>query len=162
MGPIYFAEVVDFKSDPSKTGRCKIRFYPNKGMNFTNEQMMPDDQLPYAMPLLEPTSPSTAKIGKIPTGLIKGSRVAVCFASSDEQKQYPIILGSFPRGFEPVTSQNQSDSDQDGLSNVDKQTAGIDVPFSGNPNPSGGYENLGKTLNPRSNKNKNLYKPVIV
>jgi len=161
MGPIYFAEVVDFKSDPSKTGRCKIRFYPNEGMNFTNEQSMPDDQLPYAMPLMNATSASTGKIGTIPTGLIKGSRVAVTFASGDTNKQYPIIIGSFPRGFEPVTSQYQSDSEQDGLSNVNRQTAGIDVPYSGNPNPNGGRENIGRTSNPRSNKQTNLARDVV-
>lgn len=160
MGPIYFAEVVDFKSDPSKTGRCKIRFYPNKGMNFTNEQTMPDAELPYAMPLMNATSASTGKIGTIPTGLIKGSRVAVTFSANDINKQYPIILGSFPRGFEPVTSQNQSDSDQDGLSSVNQQTAGFDVPYGGNPGTNS--DDVGRTLNPRTNGFTNLVKPVIV
>lgn len=129
----YFYEVRNIEDDESKSGRVKLRAYPHKVLDHSDEQNVKDDDLPWGMPLMPSTSPSTNKAGAIPTGLQVGSRVLCCFADGDVDRQYPIILGSFHRAFPPVGNEQESDSDKDGNSDVEKGEAGVDVPAPGNP-----------------------------
>jgi hypothetical protein len=90
------AEVRNIK-DPMKAGRVQVRIY---GKN-DDEEEIKDEDLPWAVSVMPTTSASTGKVGHIPVGLLKGSRVLIGYASNDPEKQYPFILGSFHRAGSP-------------------------------------------------------------
>ncbi len=89
---VRFAEVRSV-DDPNESGRVQIRLYGHDD----DENNIKDEHLPWALCLMPITSASTNGIGRSPTGLIKGSRVAVVYAEDDHEEQYPIVLGSFHR-----------------------------------------------------------------
>jgi hypothetical protein len=93
----YIAEVRNFEDDPTKSGRVKVRIYNEHN----DEQAIKDDALPWAMVVQPSTSAATAKLGHAPHGLRVGSRVLVTFLPHDHAMQYPIVLGSLPRGDMP-------------------------------------------------------------
>lgn len=93
----YIAEVRNFKDDPTKSGRVKIRVYNEHN----DEQLIKDDELPWAMVVQPSTSAATSKVGLSPHGLKVGSRVLITYLENDHAKQYPIVLGSLPRGDKP-------------------------------------------------------------
>lgn len=93
----YIAEVRNFKDDPTKSGRVRIRIYNEHN----DEQQIKDDDLPWAMVVQPSTSAATSKLGHSPHGLRVGSRVLVTYLPDDHAKQYPIVLGSLPRGDMP-------------------------------------------------------------
>jgi hypothetical protein len=93
----YMAEVRNFEDDPTKSGRVKVRIYNE----YNDEQAVKDDDLPWALVVQPSTSAATAKLGHAPHGLRVGSRVLVTFLPHDHAKQYPIVLGSLPRGDMP-------------------------------------------------------------
>jgi len=115
----FYAEVRNI-IDPYRSGRVQIRIY---GVH-DNEQTIKDEHLPWALPLLPVTSASTAKMGVVPHGMIVGSRVFGCFV--DEARQYPIVLGTFPRSAQLSPGQAE-DGGQDTLKN-----GGIDNPVVNN------------------------------
>lgn len=121
----YFAEVRNIM-DESKSGRVQLRMYNREN----DEKEIKNDHLAWGMPMMPSTSASTNRVGTVPTGLQVGSRVLCCFAADDLEQQYPIILGSYPRAFPPISGgdENTSDSEKDGNSNVNKEEAGFDVP----------------------------------
>ena len=106
--------------DPYKSGRYQVRVYGHHG----DENQVKDEHLPWAQGMHHIGSAATSKIGIIPTGPIVGSR---CFGFFlDEAKQYPVILGTFPRGAK------LSDSDPDvGSDGLDPESNGIDTPVVG-------------------------------
>lgn len=137
----YFAEVRNIEDDKSKSGRVQLRMY----LKENDEKDIKNEHLAWGMPLMPSTSASTNRAGTVPTGLQVGSRVLVCFAADDQEQQYPIILGSFYRAYPPVTSENESDSEKDGNSDVNKSEAGVDL-----PRHALGDKDVGKNpLNPR-------------
>lgn len=144
---IYFAEVRNIEDDPSQSGRVRLRMYPHAGgMDQSDTQNIKDEDLPWGFPLMESTSAGTNKVGKIPTGLRVGSRVAIMYSATDTEKQYPIILGSFARAFPPVGNKDQSDSNKDGFDSVDKAQKGVDLPAQA----ATSEDNIGKNpVNPR-------------
>ena len=75
---MFIAEVRNVKDDLSKSGKVQIRIYGNHD----DEQNIKDDDLPWATVILPVTSASTQKVGHIPTGLSKGSRV-IGFCADD-------------------------------------------------------------------------------
>jgi len=127
----FMAEVRD-TNDPSKSGKVKIRIYGNHD----DEQAIKDDDLPWATVLLPITSASTQKVGHIPTGLIKGSRVFGCFID-DHERQVPLVLGSFYRAAQPSGQDNAGG--QEDLKHYGK---GTDTPSDGV-----GEQDAGKTPN---------------
>lgn len=104
---MFMAEVRDIENDPSKSGRVKVRIY-----NYQNdEQAIPDEDLPWALPLQPVTSAAYNGIGVAPHGLLVGSRVLLAYLPDDTSEQYPIILGSFSRAFAPTVSGIQKSQD---------------------------------------------------
>lgn len=99
-GPFYLAEVRNIK-DPWKSGRVQVRVY---GVH-DDEEKVKDEHLPWAMPLQPITSAATSKVGIVPVGMLVGSRVLVTFM--DEQKQQPIIFGTYSRA---GSSKNKNDN----------------------------------------------------
>lgn len=97
MGLFEIGEVRNFQDDPTKSGRVKIRIYNRQN----DEQEVKDEHLPWASVLQPTTSAATSKLGVIPHGLRVGSRVLCIYMPWDTAKQYPIVLGSLPRGDMP-------------------------------------------------------------
>ena len=81
--------VIEDRNDPLKLGRCKVRVI---GLHTHDASKLPTADLPWAIPMQPTTSAALSGIGTTPLGLIEGTSVIVMF--QDEDKQYPIILGS--------------------------------------------------------------------
>ena len=122
------AEVRNFKDDPTRSGRCRVRIYNENN----NEQQVKDDDLPWATPLHPVTSAATAKIGISPSGLLVGSRVLITYLPEDTAEQYPIILGSLGRGDLPNKGGVGKEADEDAGGSI--KEPGPDNP--GNSNKS--------------------------
>lgn len=88
----WFTGVVEDINDPLKAGRVKVRIY------FYHEQdknVIPTEQLPWAMTGLPVTGASTDGIGNTPHALIVGSHV-IGFFVDGPNAQLPMVLFSFP------------------------------------------------------------------
>ncbi len=86
--------VVEYKKDPTKSGRVKIRLHGHQD----DTQKVKDDDLPWAILMQPVTHAATHKIGPTPSGLKVGSRVIVGYLEHDTEELYPIVLGSIARG----------------------------------------------------------------
>ena len=76
------------KKDNTESGRVQIRIYGKHD----DEKNMPDDKLPWAVPLLPlGTGASSGGVGATPVGLKKNSTVVGFYADRDET--IPIIFG---------------------------------------------------------------------
>lgn len=106
---VFFAEVRDIENDPSRSGRVKVRIYNDQN----DENAIPDEDLPWALPLQPTTSAALNGVGVAPHGLLVGSRVLVGFMPDDHAKQYPIIFGSFSRAYAPTVQGIQTNPDPD-------------------------------------------------
>ena len=91
-GFIWFAGVVEDRSDPLKLGRVRVRCL---GYHTDDRNVLPTEDLPWAFPLLPITSSGVSGIGQTPLGLLEGSWVIGFFRDS-ETKQDAVILGSLP------------------------------------------------------------------
>ena len=89
-GFIWFFGVVESRYDPLEIGRCKVRCM---GWHTEDKDVLPIDDLPWAIPMQDIKSAALSGIGSSPTGLIEGSWV-VGFFMDGPNAQYPIILGS--------------------------------------------------------------------
>ena len=85
----WVGRVINITDDPYQSGRAQVRIVGRH----TDQTNIPDDSLPWALPLMPVTSASTGRIGQTP-GLIVGSTVSGFWADPGEY-QYPIIWGSF-------------------------------------------------------------------
>lgn len=84
----WVADVVNVK-DPDESGRVQVRVVGRHD----DKQNIPDEDLPWAMPLQSVTSAAFRKIGTAPVGMVKGTKVIGFWADADQQ--YPIIIGTF-------------------------------------------------------------------
>ena len=91
-GFIWFAGVVEDRSDPLKLGRVRVRCL---GYHTDDRNVLPTEDLPWAHPLLPITSSGVSGIGQTPLGLLEGSWVIGFFRDADT-KQDAVILGSLP------------------------------------------------------------------
>ena len=105
-GPFYLAEVRNIK-DPWKSGRVQVRVY---GMH-DDEQNIKDENLPWAMPIQPITSAATARVGIIPVGMVVGSRVVITYL--DDNKQYPVIFGTYARAGSPKNKNDNTGGEDD-------------------------------------------------
>lgn len=112
---IKIGEVRNIEDDPSQSGRVRVRLFNEQH----DETTIPDENLPWAMPIQPTSSAAFNGVGSSPHGLLVGSRVIVTYMPEDKAQQYPIILGSFSRAFAPIV---------EGIQKQDTET--------GNPNPS--------------------------
>lgn len=103
-----YSGVIEDRNDPLKLGRCKVRIV---GLHTHDATKLPTADLPWAVPLQPITSAALSGIGTTPLGLVEGTWVVVMF--QDEDKQYPIILGSI--GGIPQSSSNDVGVDEDTL-----------------------------------------------
>lgn len=84
----WIAEVVNVK-DPDESGRVQVRVIGRHD----DKDNIPDEDLPWALPLQSVTSAAFRKIGTAPVGMVKGTKVIGFWADIDQQ--YPIIIGTF-------------------------------------------------------------------
>lgn len=129
----WIGEVVNVK-DPDQSGRVQVRVY-GKHDDKTN---VPDKILPWALPLQPVTSAAYGKIGTAPLGLVRGSKVMGFWMDSNE-KQYPVIWGSFGKAGDPLPGQSK-----DGTEKIDTKKGSIPGPSQNNsdPVPINPYSNL--------------------
>ena len=121
----FFGEIRNVK-DPDHQGKVQVRVY---GYN-DNEQKFKDENLQWALPLLPVTSASTGGVGTLPHGTVVGSRVFGAFL--DETQKHMVILGTFPRAYEPRDPTDNTG----GKEGVKPETKGTDLVKAGNvPDP---------------------------
>lgn len=99
-----YTGVVENRYDPLKLGRCQVRII---GLHTHDKTKLPTSDLPWAYPMQPILSAAVSGIGHTPLGLVEGTWVVVMF--QDEDKQYPIIIGSL--GGIPQTETNPSVDD---------------------------------------------------
>ena len=91
-GFIWFVGVVEDRSDPTHTGRVRVRCL---GYHTDNKDDLPTADLPWASPVLPITSSGISGIGQTPLGLLEGSWVFGFFRDSTFAQE-PVIVGSLP------------------------------------------------------------------
>lgn len=91
----FFGRVVEKNSDPLQLGRVKVRVF---GLHTDADNLIQDEHLPWAIPIMPVTSAGIFGIGQTPTGLVVGSHVFGFFADGKEA-QIPIIIGSIAGSF---------------------------------------------------------------
>jgi len=129
----WIAEVVNVY-DPDQSGRVQIRIF----CRYDDEENIPDDDLPWALPLQPITSAAYGKIGTAPLGLVKGSKVMGLWMDGDQQ--YPIILGSVGKAGDPV----DGGDDTEGVPEIDITTGSIPSAAinQSDPRPANPYSKL--------------------
>lgn len=100
----WFTGIVTNLADPLNAGRVQIRCYEYHSMD---ESILPDADLPWAMPMLPVTSASSNGTGASATGLLVGSWVFGFFRDADNQD--PVIIGSIP-GVQAINGQGIPDN----------------------------------------------------
>lgn len=88
----FFGRVVD-RNDPLSLGRVRVRVFGIHPDGPAGEQLVPDDHLPWAIPIQPVTSAGIFGIGHSATGLLPGSHVLGFFADGQDA-QVPVVLGS--------------------------------------------------------------------
>lgn len=128
----FIAEVVNVY-DPDQSGRVQIRVFGRHD----DKNNIPDSDLPWAMPLQPVTSAAYGKIGTAPLGLLKGSKVTGFWADLDHQ--YPILLGSFGKAGDLVSSETA-----DGVPKISIEKGSIPNGSTNlsDPDPSNPYSTL--------------------
>ena len=85
----FFGKVVD-RNDDKGLGRVRVRVF---GLHPDNETLVPNEHLPWAIPIQPVTSAGMFGIGQSPTGLLVGSHVFGFFADGQDA-QIPVVIGS--------------------------------------------------------------------
>lgn len=89
--------VVEDRDDPLRMGRCRIRIL---GYHNDDTEILPSNELPWAIPIGPTTSAGTSGVGWSPTGPVNGSWVVGFFADGSDG-QHPMFfgtVGSIPGG----------------------------------------------------------------
>lgn len=89
---VYWFGTVVSNADPLRLGRCKCRIL---GWHAKNEDDIPDNDLPWAIPVLPLNNAAISGVGQTPIGPVRGTRVFGFFADGIHA-QMPIMLGTVP------------------------------------------------------------------
>ena len=82
--------VVEDRDDPLRMGRCRVRIL---GYHVDDTEMLPTEDLPWAIPIMPINSAPTSGVGASPTGVLTGSWVVGFFADGSDA-QHPMMLGT--------------------------------------------------------------------
>lgn len=85
----WFGAVED-RNDPLRLGRCRVRII---GYHTEDIEVLPTEDLPWAMPVMPANSAGTSGVGWSPTGAVEGSWVVGFFADG-ENGQHPMFFGT--------------------------------------------------------------------
>jgi hypothetical protein len=128
---VWWVGVVEDRNDPERLGRCKVRIF---GYHTEDVNLLPTEDLPWAIPIQPITSASISGIGTTPVGIVPGTWVTGWFLDG-EDAQKPVILGTIP-GKTPKREEAQKKIRQDATkSNVLKDGSGNPI-----------YENTGNLI----------------
>lgn len=83
--------IVESTLDPLKIGRVRVRIF---GLHTDDKNLIPTEDLPWAQVLKPTDSASISGIGTSGAAMVPGSWVVVDFL--DEDKQYPLVMGTIP------------------------------------------------------------------
>lgn len=89
---VYWFGTVVSNKDPLRLGRCRCRIL---GWHPQNEDDVPNDDLPWAIPVLPLNNAAISGVGQTPIGPVQGTRVFGFFADGTHA-QMPIMLGTIP------------------------------------------------------------------
>ena len=82
--------VVEDRNDPLRMGRCRVRIL---GYHVDDLEILPTEDLPWAMPVMPANSASSSGVGWSPTGAVEGSWVVGFFADGPNM-QHPMFWGT--------------------------------------------------------------------
>lgn len=82
--------VVEDRNDPLRLGRCRIRIL---GYHTDDKEVLPSEDLPWAIPVMPANSAGTSGVGWSPTGAVEGSW-CVGFFADGEDGQHPMFFGT--------------------------------------------------------------------
>ena len=82
--------VVEDRNDPLRMGRCRVRIL---GYHVDDTEILPTEDLPWAMPVMPANSASSSGVGWSPTGAVEGSWVVGFFADGPSM-QHPMFWGT--------------------------------------------------------------------
>jgi hypothetical protein len=82
--------VVEDRNDPLRLGRCRVRII---GYHTEDTEVLPPEDLPWALPVMPANSAGTSGVGWSPTGAVTGSWVVGFFADG-ENGQHPMFFGT--------------------------------------------------------------------
>lgn len=119
----WFGAVED-RNDPLRLGRCRVRIV---GYHTADPEILPTEDLPWALPVMPANSAGTSGVGWSPTGAVEGSWVVGFFADG-ESGQHPMFfgtVGSIPGG---LSSDDCSPDSGSGSSSDDAVGSGSSGP----------------------------------
>ncbi len=115
----WFGAVED-RNDPLRLGRCRVRIL---GYHSADVELLPTEDLPWALPVMPANSAGTSGVGWSPTGAVEGSWVVGFFADG-ENGQHPMFfgtVGAIPGG---LSANDCSPSEGPGSTGDDATSAG--------------------------------------
>lgn len=128
----WFGAVED-RNDPLRLGRCRVRIV---GYHTADPEILPTEDLPWALPVMPANSAGTSGVGWSPTGAVEGSWVVGFFADG-ESGQHPMFfgtVGSIPGG---LSSDDCSPDSGSGSSSDDAVGSGSSGPTGDFVEPKG-------------------------
>lgn len=87
---IWWMGVVEDRQDPEQLGRCKVRIF---GYHTEDINVLPTEDLPWAMPMQPITSAAISGKGSTPIGPIEGTWVVGWFLDGSDMQQ-PLMVGT--------------------------------------------------------------------
>jgi hypothetical protein len=102
--------------DPEKLGRCRVRIF---GYHTDNKEVLPTEDLPWALPIQPITSAGISGIGSTPLGPVTGTWVLGFFLDGEDMQQ-PAMLGTIatntpPKSFLSPDEKESVQNKNDGL-----------------------------------------------
>ena len=82
--------VVEDRLDPERMGRCRVRIF---GYHSDSRELLPTEDLPWAVPILPITSAATSGLGSAPLGPVQGTWVIGFFLDGEDMQQ-PAFFGT--------------------------------------------------------------------
>ena len=118
--------VVEDRDDPLRMGRCRVRIM---GYHIDNKELLPTEDLPWAMPIMPANNPSVSGVGGSANGVVTGTWVIGFFADGSDG-QHPMFFGTV--GAVPGGLEGDPCSPAGGNSASDSAGAPVDIQVSGN------------------------------
>jgi hypothetical protein len=157
-GLVWWIGVVEDRMDPLEFGRCRVRIF---GYHTENLEILPTEDLPWAIPLQPITSAATSGVGATPVGIVEGSWVVGWFIDGADMQQ-PLIIGTIAafNNFNPfcnikdsreVNNENiNTNYLKDSSGNIVRDSSGEPVQVLSTEKPSSEYPGITKNLPPLS------------